>query len=150
MRSYLLVAALILGGCGFTPTEGTWLMDQGTVLEDSCDLHEDSTEDETFELIDNGDGTFDADGEFHFECELDGKDFTCPRSLTDEEDIDSADAKLEGYREVVGTFDDIDQMSGTHDAEVRCVGDDCDSIATALDITFPCTVVQEFTASLQE
>jgi hypothetical protein len=135
------------------PSSGTWFYDEGTATTDTCSLASTGVQgDGNFELADNGNGTFTvtpSDGTDPFTCTLTGRDFTCAERFVWDEDYSGSgfDAVLSVLATAQGTFASETSMSGTQAATGTCTGTQCALAAAFLGVTFPCSLVVEFTAT---
>jgi len=156
----LLVLPLVLTACDskgdFAPQEGSWTLGDTPIIDNGCGLEQDPEDNEgggTATLTMNGDGsgfTIEPDDEDTagetpvFDCELDGKDYTCEmvgEDLTDIWDLTSegVDAVINMAVSFGGTFSS--ETSGIFYTayEVTCDGTECDIAASAVDMDIPCT-----------
>ncbi len=157
MRPHLLAIpalALIATACGKTsPASGTWVLGSQEVVSDTCgfgfDEDDDSgdTEEDSFDLVDNEDGTFTIDmGEdTELSCTLSGSSFTCPDTI---ENIpaDGMDATLDYAIGIAGDFSGNEAMDATMTLTLSCEGADCTTLGDAMEMTVPCGAELSYSA----
>ena len=134
------LAGLTLIACGgFTPMEGNWASTSLTVNEDTCGLFEDdATLEVGMSLSDDGATmTFDLGDDVTATCALEKGDFDCtPIELVIP--VDGFDAAVTMTQTIGGSFDDEQNGSVSVSVDVTCEGDDCGTVGTAMETTFPC------------
>lgn len=134
-------------GPGGQPMSGLWRYD-GDIEEDTCNLGTTGYDLGSYQLVNNGDGTFTvlAEGEDPFDCELEGDgSFHCPARGGDAPDTMGADAHVEVSITVDGAFSSATAGSGVQVGVLTCAGSDCALAETYLGIEFPCQAVEAFT-----
>ncbi|MCB9693899.1 MAG: hypothetical protein H6736_18980 [Alphaproteobacteria bacterium] len=144
MRKTLIVASLtLLTACGFSPAEGSWQANIGTLTANACGDQFAATEitqpdPETLTLTDEGFTFGDAT------CTLSGKDFDCG---TQEISTDVQGTVLYNRISNSGAFDDAENASGNSMVELDCDGTDCPTYEGLLGLTFPCEATYAYTIS---
>lgn len=163
-RFHVVVLAATLVGCGsFAPTTGTWMTGNPTVVSNTCSTGGDTGGDtggpqaETFNITDNGDGTFTITSassdtgsmDLTLTCTLDGKSFTCTPFTQDNPVGYGMDATITIAITATGDFSDESTMSMTQTMDMTCAGADCGTIETMGNLTLPCQAVATADATLQ-
>ena len=160
---WFVVACLVLAACGddekteeteepFAPTEGAWTRVDGDVTEDTCGMDDGDTDGDqpvVLTLTDHGDGTLSVVNEedVTWTCTLPNMDFVCDAQVTQSTDVPNLDAVVEAAATPSGSFSSEEEMSGQTSVELTCEGEECATVEERQEVTFPCTMVQAWTAS---
>ena len=137
-------------GSDANPQTGAWLYLEGSSISDSCMIPGWNVDGTTeFGLTNNGDGTFTVlrEGQ-NIECTVSGDDFTCAPVPLDPIMQDGLDATFNLEVTYVGTFSSNTALEGERTIDVTCTGSSCDAAAAAIMSSYPCAVVDSFSASV--
>lgn len=133
------------------PVMGAWYYAEGASLSDTCQIDGfDLSMSTEFGLTNNGDGTFTVrrDGE-DIECDISGMDFDCIPLDLDPVPAAGFDASFNIAVTYVGEFQSNTSMTGERSLDAVCVGADCVLAEALLMTSFPCALVDEFSAYLE-
>lgn len=137
-------------GNGVGPASGTWeYITFETTLETCGDSHQFDTGQSSgdFEVINHEDGTFTIDpltGADPYLCQAyDDGTFDCEAHVAAETDFHpEKNAVVTAVVQTSGTYECTDTMAGDHIGDIDCgcdgATDDCDRLAWAWDLEFPC------------
>ena len=136
-------------GADVSPRTGVWFYDEGANVSDSCMVPgwdvDNSTE---FGLTNNGDGSFTVVREGQdIECTVPGEDFSCLAVSLDPIMQAGIDATFNLEVTYVGNFTSDTSLDGERTIDVSCTGSACEAAATSLMTSFPCAIVDGFSAS---
>jgi hypothetical protein len=131
------------------PPTGAWEYMEGASISDSCMIPgyevDASTE---FGLTNNGDGSFTVlrEGQ-NIECDISGSSFSCAPVALDPATVDGVDATINFSVTYVGTFDSDTMITGERTIDTSCSGAACAQVESLYMMSFPCALVDAFTAS---
>lgn len=136
---------LMLIGCAADFT-GTWTIDSADFVTNDCMDDGTLLPTGTIEIL--ADRTqieidFD-DGNDPIDCDRTGNDFTCPEEEV-ARDIQGT-ARLSTVFDVSGKLGKV--LEGSRSGSITCQGADCATIESISEVTYPCTMTLDFTATL--
>ena len=135
---------------GADPQTGAWLYQEGASISDTCMIPGWDVDGTTeFGLTNNGDGSFTVLREGQdIECTVAGDNFSCLPVALDPIMQDGLDATFNLEVTYVGTFSSNTALEGERTIDVTCTGSSCDAAAAAIMSSYPCAVVDSFSASV--
>lgn len=128
------------------PAEGTWLYTETGNTTNDCDFLENPSNGwGEYRVEIDGDGFLITPGDSTdpFECSAGGGQFECPERLQDE--MSEGTSTLQVYVQVSGDLPSEDEMAGSQDGRIECMGADCALAEQLLGTSFPCSFSIEFT-----
>lgn len=142
------------GTAAFRPAAGTWTYTGGNLLSDGCNTDEFGGGEpgaSTFTLTNTGAETFVMKYETGdpWTCTLADQAFTCA-NLTGSAPVEDYDVTIMSNSAHLGSFDSETDFYGEFTVQVDCQGGDCGLAEWVYDLSFPCTVAFDATATFVE
>ncbi len=138
-------------GADVTPAEGLWQYEEIPGGTNECTfLEEPSNGFGEFEIVLTGGSSFTlrpGDATDPFTCTYGNGAIDCDERLTDTVEPEGYDAVGNILVAVEGTQHSEISITGTQIGHIDCVGSDCDDVAQALGVEFPCSFTVPFSAS---
>lgn len=138
-----------VGGGNTMPKAGVWSYSQFQYGTNTCKLEALGTGQGGFGISNVADPTFHVipgDNSQEFDCTVSGSSYTCHRGEVTQT-VPNYDVTLHGAVDVSGTFTDTEHTSGTQNGTVTCTGTQCTAAAAYLQISFPCSVVVNYSGN---
>ena len=129
----------------FAPNTGTWHVNDVVVLEDTCGIDDGKIGKDpegTLTITDNGDDSYGLSLAKHlpsFTCALVDTNLVCDEiQMSQDYSHQGVSAVMDATLTLGLAFSDEGTGETNWSADYTCAGDDCDTLATSMKLTFPC------------
>ena len=135
---------LTLVGCGVTPNDGTFEVENATAVDDGCDFRLEQSEDAFVDIKTDASGhfTMDIGEDASLNCEMKQKKYTCDTFNFEMDALGDGSAMLTVGYTANGAFSNPDEGSISLFMSGACDGENCDQMTGV-----PCT--SEFAGTLK-